>query len=708
MKNKKYFTKMKMFTILLFVMAFVGVCVQQSCATKSIELIIDGKDVTEAVSPVIKNGRSLIPIRAITEKMDGKVDWNHEDKTVTINKDGNFVTLRVDSRLVSYGESNPTYGLSDVSPVILKDNKNEDRTYVPLRLVSNALNVGIHWDGDNKSIQVNSKETSSIRKMFEMEIIAPATGGIVEGKASLKVNLGDIDKAAKEIKYLLLDPASAEGFIIARGESLTEEFTYSPSIEDGGEKVLAAILYNKDGQFIAGDVVGVNIKVNPKVAIKGIKEGEEFADSVTFEPDLNFSPEYVKYQIKNNATGKETVTEKRDPYGSYTFTRMVHEAGEYEIKVTAYDENDKGYQGQGVNIKMSPKHRLSLVGVRSNMTISAPVSLGASRNFNVLETHFVLRDKDTGNEENLRTQPYGNYSWFPGVEYKGNKELLVRVIDTRGVVHQSKPVSVNLSGKPQLLINKIGPKQVITSSIKEVSCKSNIAVDSVEYVLENPKTGSRKSLKTLDNCESSFTFSPAAEDEGDRIFRAIATYGGKTVKSEDIPIRIYLGKTYGPTPIIEKSKFLGFASELAKESYQTTSMSAAFQTAQAILETGWGQSVPTDKYTGKLSNNLFGIKGRTAAGSVISNTWEEYNGVVYRIDAEFRAYNEIKDSWNDHKDFLLIGHDRYAKFREVMHDSTKGAWAIRRAGYATDSQYPVKLMNIIKQYDLKKLDKVKI
>ncbi len=32
--------------------------------------------------------------------------------------------------------------------------------------------------------------------------------------------------------------------------------------------------------------------------------------------------------------------------------------------------------------------------------------------------------------------------------------------------------------------------------------------------------------------------------------------------------------------------------------------------------------------------------------------------------------------------------------------------AIRRAGYATDPKYPVKLMNIIKQYDLKKLDEV--
>ena len=38
-------------------------------------------------------------------------------------------------------------------------------------------------------------------------------------------------------------------------------------------------------------------------------------------------------------------------------------------------------------------------------------------------------------------------------------------------------------------------------------------------------------------------------------------------------------------------------------------MSADFQTAQAIHESGWGQYIPVDKYSGEFSNNLFGIKG---------------------------------------------------------------------------------------------------
>lgn len=177
--------------------------------------------------------------------------------------------------------------------------------------------------------------------------------------------------------------------------------------------------------------------------------------------------------------------------------------------------------------------------------------------------------------------------------------------------------------------------------------------------------------------------------------------------SEGVPFRVYLGELYAARPVVEKDKFLDLAAGLASQSWQKTGMSAALQTAQAILETGWGQSVPVDKYTGKFSFNLFGIKGTGPAGSVISNTWEEYNGQTYRVDANFRAYNSIEESWADHKELLLTA-SRYEPFRAVMHDSTQGAWALKRAGYATDSKYPLKLMDIIRRYDLQKLDEVKI
>ncbi len=79
----------------------------------------------------------------------------------------------------------------------------------------------------------------------------------------------------------------------------------------------------------------------------------------------------------------------------------------------------------------------------------------------------------------------------------------------------------------------------------------------------------------------------------------------------------------------------------------------------------------------------------------------------FRIDAEFRAYNNPSESWNDHKE-LLLTKERYAPFRAVMFDGTQGAWALRRCGYATDSSYAIKLIDIMNRYDLRELDKVGI
>jgi flagellum-specific peptidoglycan hydrolase FlgJ len=43
-----------------------------------------------------------------------------------------------------------------------------------------------------------------------------------------------------------------------------------------------------------------------------------------------------------------------------------------------------------------------------------------------------------------------------------------------------------------------------------------------------------------------------------------------------------------------------------------------------------------------------------------------------------------------------------------MHNYTEGAWALKRCGYATDSKYPLKLIDIIERYELYKLDEVGI
>lgn len=114
---------------------------------------------------------------------------------------------------------------------------------------------------------------------------------------------------------------------------------------------------------------------------------------------------------------------------------------------------------------------------------------------------------------------------------------------------------------------------------------------------------------------------------------------------------------------------------------------------QALLESGSG--------TGNLcvqANNHFGIK--------CSKDW---SGATVRYDDDavdecFRKYNNPLDSFRDHSLFLS-GKTRYASLFNLKKTDYK-AWAdgLKEAGYATDSQYPTKLITLIEKYQLYKYD----
>lgn len=712
-KNRKKF--LRLIISISLALAFVQLPSHTATASANVRLVIDGSEISALPAPFIENGRTLVPVRLVSEQLGAQVTWNGQDRTVHIAKGDRSVLLRIDSRLVAYKSSGTeSYNLTDVSPKIMGD-----RTFVPLRLVSNALGVGIRWDNASRTVFVDSSVTSAIEPFFDMKISSLSSNATITGAAVLKSEFQSEIPSGAVIKYLLLDLDTARGTVIAQGNQPRGEYKYLPSLSDNGKHIIVAAVYDANGQFISGDAVPVQVAVVPSVSLTGIAEGQTINGSVSLGAETNFSAAYLKYEITSRNGSKIFATEELDPYGQYKWTPMLEDNGNVSFKVTAYDQNGNAYsspamatsasisQSASVTALAQVERKLELSGVKPGDSVGNPVTLWADRNFDVSRTDYILRDPNTGAEQILKSTGYESFKWFPGPELKGNWELIVRATDTKGTLHESTPINVSVPGTPKLLMSGVGPNQVITGQVK-LKVQSNVALGSISFALVNPSTGARKVIAGGIDALAEYSYTPASGDGGSWKMQATGTYdSGKPIVSETVALTVYTGKIYTPVPIIEKDKFLGMASELAKSSLQKTGMSAALQTAQAILETGWGQSVPVDKYTGQLSYNLFGIKGTGPAGSVTSNTWEEYNGTTYRIDAEFRAYWNASEGWNDHKSFLLGG-SRYEQFRTVMHDSTQGAWALKRAGYATDSKYPLKLMDIIKRYNLNKLDEVGI
>lgn len=92
--------------------------------------------------------RTLVPIRFVSEAMGADVDWENETQTAVIRKDGDTITYKIgDMKAFLNGEMHvfDTYG-------ILK----EDRTFVPLRFISEMLSCGVDWDGDTMTVLITS------------------------------------------------------------------------------------------------------------------------------------------------------------------------------------------------------------------------------------------------------------------------------------------------------------------------------------------------------------------------------------------------------------------------------------------------------------------------------------------------------------------------------------------------------------------------
>jgi len=96
--------------------------------------------------PYIKGGRTMIPVRAITESLGADVTWDQTTKTATITKDNTVVKLTLNSPTVTVNGEPIT--ISDPAEFAC------GRTYVPLRFLAETFHCDVSWDGDNELIDI--------------------------------------------------------------------------------------------------------------------------------------------------------------------------------------------------------------------------------------------------------------------------------------------------------------------------------------------------------------------------------------------------------------------------------------------------------------------------------------------------------------------------------------------------------------------------
>lgn len=129
---------------------------------------------------------------------------------------------------------------------------------------------------------------------------------------------------------------------------------------------------------------------------------------------------------------------------------------------------------------------------------------------------------------------------------------------------------------------------------------------------------------------------------------------------------------------------------------------ASIKIAQALVESDAGRSVLATR-----ANNHFGIKCKSWwTGGEYYYADDDLDRSGQLTASCFRIYDSAEQSFVDHSLFLKTS-ERYASLF-IAGDSDYRIWAagLQRCGYATNSQYGNRLIQIIEKYRLYELDKL--
>jgi len=105
---------------------------------------INGKEEAIDVAPVIIDSRTYVPIRFIVDAMGGDVQWEPNEKRVTVIRGSQMIEMRAAKKELTV---NGKLIVSDAAPVI-----RNDRTLVPLRLLSEQFGWKVDWNAENKEV----------------------------------------------------------------------------------------------------------------------------------------------------------------------------------------------------------------------------------------------------------------------------------------------------------------------------------------------------------------------------------------------------------------------------------------------------------------------------------------------------------------------------------------------------------------------------
>ena len=186
----------------------LSLCMAAALLVTAVPVMAEESDVTISVDgvnvefsdqkPVIKENRTLVPVRGVLEAMGVDVTWDESTKTIGMSKGDKTATLVIGSDTLMIGNSEKV--TLDVAPEIIGE-----RTMLPIRAAAEAFDAEVGWDDSSRTITITTAkentetttpetETPSEKTFEKSDVTLEAVEGTnAYSKASYTAVLKDAD-----------------------------------------------------------------------------------------------------------------------------------------------------------------------------------------------------------------------------------------------------------------------------------------------------------------------------------------------------------------------------------------------------------------------------------------------------------------------------------------------------------------------------------
>ncbi len=115
---------------------------------QGIDVYADGIKIKFDAEPIIQNGVTLVPMRAILEAFNAQLFWNEETQTVTAVYDENVLKFTINKGV--YYKNGEQKNVSAPPQIV------SGRTLIPIRALAEGFEYTVHWQGDTNTIYIYS------------------------------------------------------------------------------------------------------------------------------------------------------------------------------------------------------------------------------------------------------------------------------------------------------------------------------------------------------------------------------------------------------------------------------------------------------------------------------------------------------------------------------------------------------------------------